>query len=281
MNDLHNADAGAILPTIPTDSIDMIFTDPPYNTTDLKFDKNNFNLSDYLASFARVIKPSGWFFCFGTIEMYCDIINSGLFTRKFEYIWVKSKAVMKMHNTVSPMTAHELLVAFRQADLKKMTDLYMDKKVLRTVGDPYKAKRNTHREPTEFQKATRSFYHSVSTSNVGFREGTTVLTDYPSKGLMKHSERTDHPTQKPLALCQVLAKAYCPPNGVILDPFCGSGTIPLSAKMTGRRYIGIEQNTVYHTIAKKRLDVASYDTDEIRLGASSASIPTLADYISE
>ena len=281
MNDLHCADAGAILPSIPTDSIDMIFTDPPYNVTDLKIDNEGFDIKDYLSEFKRILKPNGWFFCFGTMEMFCDIINSGLFIRKFEYIWVKSKAVMKHSVTIAPMTGHEIIMAYRQADLKKMTELYMDKKSLRTPGEKYTKKHNPNRDTTEFSNSQRSNFCLPVSTNPGFREGTTLLKNYPSKGLMQHTERTAHPTQKPLELCKLICKAYTPPNGVILDPFCGSGTIPLSAKMTGRRYIGIEQNTVYHTISRKRLDVASYDTDEIRLGASSASIPTLTDYISE
>ena len=63
MNDeIYNADALTILPTIETDSIDMILTDPLYKTTSLELDKQPFNLEDYMQEFKRLLKPNGWFF---------------------------------------------------------------------------------------------------------------------------------------------------------------------------------------------------------------------------
>jgi len=63
-----------------------------------------------------------------------------------------------------------------------------------------------------------------------------------------------HPTPKPLDLiCRVVETASLP-NALILDPFCGSGTTCLAAKMLGRRYIGIEISPVYAEIARKRLE---------------------------
>jgi site-specific DNA-methyltransferase (adenine-specific) len=50
-----------------------------------------------------------------------------------------------------------------------------------------------------------------------------------------------------------LIQYACPPNGIILDPFCGSGTTCVAAKMLGRKYIGIEINAEYCEIARERL----------------------------
>jgi len=62
-----------------------------------------------------------------------------------------------------------------------------------------------------------------------------------------------HPTQKPLELFFEIVRDYSNPNDLILDPFCGSGTTCVAAKMLGRRYIGIDISPEYCKIAEERL----------------------------
>ena len=71
------------------------------------------------------------------------------------------------------------------------------------------------------------------------------------------SEKDDiglHPTQKPLKLMKFLVELVVPAKGVVLDPFCGSGTTCLAAKLLERKYIGIEIDREMASIAQKRLD---------------------------
>ena len=63
-----------------------------------------------------------------------------------------------------------------------------------------------------------------------------------------------HPTVKPLKLMQYLITLGLPPGGVVLDPFCGSGTTALACKELGRNYICIEKELEYYQIACNRLD---------------------------
>ncbi|MDR0516723.1 MAG: site-specific DNA-methyltransferase [Fibromonadaceae bacterium] len=70
-------------------------------------------------------------------------------------------------------------------------------------------------------------------------------------------ENTDHPTQKPEKLIAKLILASCPKNGIVLDPFLGSGTTSVAAKKLGRNYVGIEMNKEYCCLAEKRLEAAS------------------------
>jgi len=63
-----------------------------------------------------------------------------------------------------------------------------------------------------------------------------------------------HPTQKPLSVLLPMVETFSPPGGLVLDPFSGSGSSLLAAKMLGRSYLGIELDPKYHAIAKQRLE---------------------------
>ncbi len=71
------------------------------------------------------------------------------------------------------------------------------------------------------------------------------------------AERTGYPTQKPLALLEVLVAACCPPGGTVLDPCCGSGTTLLAAARSGRRAIGCDTSREAVAISRERLSQAS------------------------
>jgi len=62
-----------------------------------------------------------------------------------------------------------------------------------------------------------------------------------------------HPTQKPVLLFIKILKDFSIENNLVLDPFCGSGTTCIAAKMLGRRYIGIDISGEYCEIARMRL----------------------------
>jgi len=69
----------------------------------------------------------------------------------------------------------------------------------------------------------------------------------------ERGENNNHPTVKPLALMQYLVRLVTPPNGIVLDPFSGSGSTLIAATREGFKYIGIELNEEYIEIAEKRL----------------------------
>ena len=73
-----------------------------------------------------------------------------------------------------------------------------------------------------------------------------VLAEQPSCKL--------HPCSKPINAWSVFVEKRTRPGDLILDPFCGSGTTCVAAKMLGRRYIGIDISSEYCSIARKRLE---------------------------
>ena len=69
----------------------------------------------------------------------------------------------------------------------------------------------------------------------------------------KYSGNRLHPTQKPLCVLTPLIQSFSRPGDLIFDPFCGSGSTLLAAKLQGRRFIGIELDSAYCDIARYRL----------------------------
>lgn len=75
------------------------------------------------------------------------------------------------------------------------------------------------------------------------------------KGRQAWKHITYFPTQKPLDLMKWLCRLVTPPDGVVLDPFAGSGTTLVAAYVEGFSAVGIEQDEIYCKIAQKRIEV--------------------------
>ena len=69
-----------------------------------------------------------------------------------------------------------------------------------------------------------------------------------------HSEREEHPTQKPVEIIERMIKASSPINGLVCDPFAGSGTTIEACIRNSRHYIGFELNNKYFKIIQKRIE---------------------------
>jgi site-specific DNA-methyltransferase (adenine-specific) len=63
-----------------------------------------------------------------------------------------------------------------------------------------------------------------------------------------------HPTQKPINILRPLIEAFCPPKGLVLDPFCGSGSTLVAAQLAGRTAVGIELDPRHCSTADLRLN---------------------------
>jgi DNA modification methylase len=81
--------------------------------------------------------------------------------------------------------------------------------------------------------------------NVGF--------EYKEQPNYQNITKNNHPTVKPIALCEYLIKMITPKGGTVLDPFAGSGSTLVAAKQNGYKYIGIEMTEEYIPIINARL----------------------------
>lgn len=94
--------------------------------------------------------------------------------------------------------------------------------------------------------------HATSQRLAGKLKKATDVLDIPSLNNMA-SERTGYPTQKPLALLELLVRAFCPQGGTVLDPCCGSGTTLVAATNTARHAIGFDISEDAINVTNQRL----------------------------
>jgi DNA modification methylase len=110
----------------------------------------------------------------------------------------------------------------------------------RAITAPTQSKRSKN---SEYQCNKQGVYSSDGTRNK--RDVWTVCTE---------TETESHFACFPQALIKDCIKAGCPENGIVLDPFTGSGTTAVAARKLNRNYIGIELNPEYVKIAKRKID---------------------------
>jgi DNA modification methylase len=126
--------------------------------------------------------------------------------------------------------------------------------------------------------ASRFFYVAKASK----RERNAGLEGMPEKDVRRHgdrapdigrqpqkalSETNHHPTVKPIKLMEYLCKLITPPGGIILDPFMGSGTTGCAAVKLGYTFIGIERESDYIEIARRRIEHAARENEQGELGA--------------
>ncbi len=236
-------DALAGLARIPDGSIDLILTDPPYNLgKDYGNTSDQMDDADYLAWTEQWIdaalpklKPNGSLYIFLTWRFSPEIfvMLKKRMTMMNEIIW--DRRVPSMGGSIrSYSSVHDTIGFF-----VRRKDYYFD---LDAVRIPYDA---------ETKKArSRSIFVGAKWLEIGYNPKDLWSV---SRLHREHPERVEHPTQKPLEIIERMIKASCPPGGVVLDPFMGSGTTALAARRCGRSFTGFELNPDYCAVIAQRL----------------------------
>ena len=221
---------------IPTGSVDLILTDPPYGTTQCKWD-SVIPLDKMWVELKRVIKDNGAIVLFGAQPFTSVLISSNLSTYKYNWVWKKSNGTGHLNAKKQPMRYSEDICVFY-----KKQCLY---KPIKTEGHkPANASSKRLKETTVYGK----FDKQVSGGQTD-RYPSNII-EYSS---VNSSYRILHPTQKPVALMEYLVKTYTNEQETILDFTTGSGTTGVACANLNRKFIGIEQDEGYFGIAKERI----------------------------
>jgi len=224
-----------ILPTLG--KVDAVITDPPYGITQCEWDimPNLKKLWDGL----KLIGKDNCAYVFTASQPFTtDLINSNRAWFKYEWIWEKNKAVGFLDCRIKPMKLHENIIIFYQETPCYNPQFYF--------GEPY-IRGYVDRTPT-----SKGVYGNTKPSFVSSEDG----SRFP-KSIIKDigvEQRTEHPSQKPIALMEYLIRTYSNESDTILDPFMGSGTTGVAALKLGRKFIGIEISEQYFDIACNRIE---------------------------
>ena len=237
---LVNGNCLDILPKIGDQSVNLVYTDPPYKETGNKWDNKLVDTVELFKHYERIIKDDGCIAVHCTMKYAIELINAAKHLYKYDWIWEKDNGTNVPNVNQQPFRVHEYILIFGKGRVthgKRTPMKYFPQK---TKGDPYTQKSG------RISENWKGGLSNIVTENTGDRHPKTV---------QKHTrERGYHPTQKPVSLADLIIKSYTEEGDVVLDTFMGSGSSGVSAKKNYRNYIGIEIDKEYYDIAKRRID---------------------------
>src|SRR3990167_4364320 len=243
---LYNADSIDLLSSLPENSIDMIFADPPYNLSNGGFsvhagkmvsvnkgdwDKSKGFQDDYdfhhkwLAAAKRVLKPHGTLWVSGT---YHSIYQCGHALQALGYHILNDISWFK------PNASPNLSCRFFTASHETIIWARKDKKAKHIFN--YNLMKDGNWPEDKLKKP-----------NLQMRSVWSLGTPKPEE--KKYGK---HPTQKPLDLLNRIVIASTNKGDVILDPFAGSSTTGVAAAINDRKFVGIDLEKKYLELSKKR-----------------------------
>lgn len=250
INKTIHGDALSLLSQFPAQMADLIIVDPPYN---LSKNFNGFQFKattdsqylEYLRSWfpqlCKLLKPNGSLYLCGdwkSTSALQQVMEENL-TVMNRITWQREKGRGASRNWKNGMEDIWYGVIDKNNYYFDLESVKQKRRVLA----PYREKGM----PKDWEEGDEGKFRLTCPSN--FWDDITV--PYWSM-----PENTDHPTQKPEKLIAKLILASCPPDGLVFDPFLGSGTTSVVAKKLGRQYLGIEMNEEYCLWAEKRLMLA-------------------------
>lgn len=243
--------------------VDLVLTDPPYNLNkDFGNDSDKLSLEDFLSitkerieSCKQLLVDNGSIIWFG-IHHYIGFIQSIMYELGLSYrrmnIWYYENGFSR--SSKSPMTQYEPFLWFSKSSkdwIYNVDDVRVPYKSSERLKNPVYYK-NSKGERVKWEPNPK-----------GAMRGDVWAFPTLAGGLFKE-EKTSHPTQKPESLITEIIKAFCPKNkdgyyeGIILDPFHGSGTLGVCCEKLNKEghkisWIGIELEKKWCDIAAQRL----------------------------
>jgi site-specific DNA-methyltransferase (adenine-specific) len=243
------------LESLPAESADLIFADPPYNIN--KADWDNFESQEHYIQWslqwieraARVIKPTGSLYVCGFSEILADLKHPA--SRYFQSCrWLVWNYRNKANLGGDWGRSHESILHFRKSERFKLN--------IDAVRIPYG--NHTLKYPLHPQAESSQYGNGKERDHwtphpMGAKPKDVIEIPTTCNGM---GEKTPHPTQKPEELLRKLVLAASNEGELVVDPFSGSGTTLVVAEQLGRRWMGCELNAEYNQWAINRLESARH-----------------------
>lgn len=254
-NKIYNEDCVLGMKKIANESVDIIICDPPYNIgKDFGNDSDKQDMDKYLlwcdswiSECLRILKPQGTLYIYGFSENLA-FIRTRITCNVRWLVWHYTNKVTPSLNFWQ-RTHESILACYKNKPVFNRDDVrepYTDSFLKNAAG--------------KVRKATKGRFSNGETETIyNAHEGGALPRDVIKSpalaGGAGKKERVDHPTQKPLNLCDTLLKAALNKNSetLVVVPFVGSGSECVSAKKNKINFIGFEINNDYIKIANERL----------------------------
>jgi len=228
---LHLGDCLDVMQGIPDGSVDMVMTDPPYGTTNCKWD-SVIPFEPMWGQLKRIVKPNGAIVLMASQPFTSALVMSNVKMFSYSVIWHKSRPVGHLAANRKPMNKHEDILIF-----SKNQPTYNPQGVKEC-------------QPKTINRTNKGGIYKSKAGVASVQK----FTGYPNSIIEFNSQNGQlHPTQKPVALMEYLIRTYTNPGETVLDFTMGSGTTGVAAANTGRRFIGIEMDADYFSIAQARI----------------------------
>ena len=271
---LHHGDNLPILRSMPDESVNLIATDPPFNTgrhvsTQSGRPAADAEFSDHW-SWERDIDP-GWL---SEVQRLCPPAKRAVETSRetagesmATYLCFMAVRLVEMRRVLredgsiylhcDPTSSHyvkQLIDAVFGVDNFRNEIIW----AYGLGGSSPRRYSRKHDVILFYTKSDRYTFNKPQTPAKSQRlkgrlKGATDVWDIPSLNNMA-KERTGFPTQKPLALYERIIEASTNPGDLVVDPFCGSGTTLVAAERLSRQWIGIDANPTAIETARGRLE---------------------------
>lgn len=238
---LLHGDCLEILPSIAAGSIDLILCDPPYGTTQCKWDAV-IPFAPMWEQVWRVLKPNGASVFTASQPFTSALVMSQIEAFKYDWVWKKPKGTGHLNAKKMPMRDKEDVLVFYQNQCMYNPQF--------SAGTPYKNKAGKDISSKSSMTDSYGDYTNFRYDNDGKRYPKQVI----EFGVVERG--TVHPTQKPVALMEYLIKTYSNEGELVLDFAMGSGTTGVACANTGRRFVGIEKDPEYFEIAQERIHLS-------------------------
>lgn len=239
INKIINADCLDILRTLPDKCIDLVLTDPPYGTTNCKWD-SVVSFDNLWRELKRVRKDNCAILIFGQEPFSSYLRLSNIAEYKYDWKYQKVLPTGYLNAKKQPMRCYEDVCVFYGKQ-----PVYNPQK---TTGHKNKKTHSVYSKENDgsrvYGKEKRDIYYNSS-------ERYPVDIQVFNNGVQKDKI---HPTQKPVSLFEYLILTYSNENDIVLDCFSGSGTMAVACHNLHRRFICIEKDPEYWQASVERLE---------------------------
>ena len=226
---------------IEDNSIQLILTDPPYQSTECKWDKLP-DISELFSEWKRILTVNGSIVMTMAFPAAIDFINADRDIFKYDAIWIKNRKTNFVNAKNKFLRQHENILIFS----KGTTANGSNNKMIYNPQGLVKIDKKCKSGKNKGKIGIRSNYEN----NIYIRE----YTNYPSTLIDINGKRyTKHHTEKPIELFEYLVKRFSNDRDTILDPFAGSGTTGIAALKSNRKVILIEKDKHWYDVIEDRI----------------------------